>query len=160
MPILEVQGTSLDAILNEISFVLPDFSAEKIDVADLMTFDQTDLPGQFQRDLLLSCFFSLLETDLQRRVSLKKHEENELEVDLLTEYREAASSSGTKITETQLKQDVQRSQKLRTAQREIITMQQKLSSVGVMVTMLNRKAVALNVLTAKIRTELGAGLQH
>lgn len=160
MPILEVQGTSLDTIIKELSFVLPAFSAQDIDVTQLLTFDQTDLPRQFQNDLLLSAFFLLLETDLQRRVSTKKHEENELEVDTIAEYREAAAASDRKITEAQLKQDAQRNPKLRALQREIVLLQQQLSSVGVMCTMLSRKAVALNVLTAKVRTEIGAGLQH
>jgi hypothetical protein len=148
---------NLESILAELSFILPDVSVSDINILEMMDFDLHNLPDQFKKDLLYTSFFSMLEIEIKHKVAKEENALKDLENDLNESLRINATE---KYTEARLKILVQKDTNYRSKRDAIETLQYQLNSVAQIVKDLSRKGIALNVLTAKTRAEIGAAISH
>jgi hypothetical protein len=148
---------NLDTLLKDLSFIIPNVEVSNINVSELMDFDVHNLQDQFRKDLLYFGFFSMLEVEIAHKVTLEEYAWKDLENDLNESLRVNATE---KYTEARLKILVQTNPKWKQKRDMIEQLNYQLSCVRNMVQGLNKKGVALNVLTAKSRAEIGAGISH
>ena len=158
MPLNSNMPASLEALLNDLSFVLPDVKLTDLDVAEIMRLDVHDLQTQFQKDLTLSSFFAMLGVETRHRLSLLENEQQDLENDLAESFC-AADPSG-KIAATRIKVLVQRTPAWKALRDRITQTSYKLKAVETLTGDLHRKGITLNVLCARGRAELSVGLSH
>jgi|SRR6266853_74962 len=151
----------LETLLNELSFILPDVSVANINMLELMEFDLHNLPDQFKKDLIYTSFFSMLEVEINHKLIKEENEWQDLE-NALSEDIRANGVNGVmeKMTESRLKILVQLDNRWASKRNAIAQLKYQLDSVRAVVKDLSRKGIALNVLTAKSKAEIGAGIQH
>lgn len=147
----------LESILKELSFVFPEISLSEISVSELMDFNLHNLEDQFRKDLLLTSFFSMLEVDISHKLAGEENAWKDLENELSESIR---ASSETKVTDARLKILVQMENAWKLKRDLVENLSYQLESVRSVVKDLSRKGITLNVLTAKNRAELGAGITH
>lgn len=146
---------TIDTLLKDLSFVLPNVSVKDIDLRELMTFNVHNLQEQFQTDLIYASFFSMLRVETKRRL----HEEEAA----FEEYEARLSEriyADEQPTAARLKNLVKLDPEYRSRQNQIRQLEYQLSAVESVSADLQRKSIALNVYTAKTRAEIGAGLNH
>lgn len=147
----------LDTLLKDLNFVLPNISVSDIDLTKIMTLNLHDLEGQFQENLVLTSFFSMLEIEIRHRIQKRKNVQRDLENVL---SKTALETVDTKLSDTKVKQFVERDDTWKRLRDELSELEYQVNTVKSVVADLNRKGIALNVLTAKARTELGAAVTH
>jgi hypothetical protein len=149
--------TNLDTLLAELSVILPDFSTREIILTDILDFNLHDLQTQFKLDLIYTSFFSMLEVELKHKIVKEENAWQDMENELFEYLRTSATE---KLTEKSLKVRVESDPKWKATRDKLATLQYKLGTVSQLVKDLNRKGIALNVLTAHSKAEIGAGIQH
>jgi len=159
MPLNTNLPGGLDALLRDLSFVLPDISLADIDTNEMMQINLHDLQGQFQKDLTLSSFFAMLAVETRHRLNQLENEQQDLE-NTLSEGFLASDPASRKIPAARIKTLVQLNPAWRALRDKISQTTYKLRAIETLVGDLHRKGIALNVLTARGRAELSAGLAH
>jgi len=148
---------NLDNLLRDLNFVLPDVAVEDINLKRILDMDLHDLQGQFQENLILTSFFSMLEVEVRHRIQRRKNVQRDLENVLSNTARETID---LKLSDAKTKQFVERDDTWKKLRDELTQLDYQASAVGSVVADLKRKGIALSVLTAKARTELGAAVTH
>lgn len=149
--------TNLDTLLADLSIILPDFSVKDINITEILEFNLHALPAQFQLDLIYTSFFSMLEVEVKHKIAKEENAWQDMENELFESVRTNATE---KLTEKVIKLRVERDPKWKAFRDRIETLKYQLGTVSQIVKDLNRKGIALNVLTAHSKAEIGAGIQH
>ena len=148
--------STIDNLLADLSFKLPDVSVKDIDVADLMTINLHSLPEQFQEHLMYQSFFGMLLVEIRHKKSLKENELQDLRNELDAQFRTTIE----KQSEARIKSSIENTVRWK-GLRDIVTqLERQEGAVASIVSDLNRKGIALSVLTARGRAELSAGITH
>lgn len=159
MPLSTNLPGGLDALLAQLKFVLPDLDLSSIDTTEMMRLNLHSLQEQFQEDLLYGNFFAMLTVETRHRLDLLENEQQDLENDLSEGFL-AADPATRKLAATRIKSLVQQNAAWRALRDKISQTTYKLRAIETLVSDLHRKGIALNVLTARGRAELSAGLGH
>jgi hypothetical protein len=155
--------TILGKILKQgIHISIPEDISLEIDLRELLDFDvHGDLAEQFKKDLLYFSAFGILDREFQSMIRDQKVKLDQLEADTHERLRaEILEATGKAPAISGMDVLVNRDPQVRELQDSILVLQSRLGRIQGIVDALGKKAIALNVLTARDKAELLSGLRQ
>lgn len=145
---------SVDALLKELSFILPDIGLKDLSVEALISFDVHNLEQQYANDSTLYAFFSILSKEAAHAVLLREDDLKDVEVTLEEEYRTTGLIEGGRQSQEKIRHAYYRDERYRTARTALREAQHKGALLSGLMDALNKKHTNLTMISARQKAEL------